>query len=85
MLDELLKGKSIQDFGAAQLSRKAHHRWSRGDPGAAALLFEAARARAEEEGHQDAADAARNRHAVCLWEAGESGTALAYLEAVVVA
>lgn len=85
MLDELLKGKSIQDFGEAQLSRKAHHRWSRGDPGAAALLFEAAWVRAEEEGQRDAADAARNRHAVCLWEAGETATALACLEAVVVA
>jgi hypothetical protein len=83
-LTELLKGKSPQDFDAYDLMSKAHYRWSRTDPGSAALLFSSAHQRAVEQGEQDRVDPARNRAAICLWESGtDPQRALAELDAVV--
>lgn len=79
-LEELLKGRSPADFDARALSGKAHWRLDRDDHRAAALLFDAAHARAVATGVPWRA--ARNRAATCWFDAGETAEGLSRIEAV---
>lgn len=49
ILRRLLKKKSVDDFSAEELGRKAHWRWNRGEHLEAAVLFDAAAVRRERE------------------------------------
>ncbi|MEZ4475588.1 MAG: hypothetical protein R3F60_33290 [bacterium] len=84
VLSDLLKGKPPEAFSASELTRKAHYRWDRGEEAAAALLFEAAQARAEAEGDRAAAMAARNRAAITFARSTDDrAAARARLDAVI--
>lgn len=79
-LDELLKGRPVEDFNADALSRKAHWRMDRGEHRAAALLFDAAHARGLASGVRWRAY--RNRAASCWFDAGDIDVGLARIEVV---
>lgn len=79
-LEELLKGRSPEDFDARALSQKAHWRLDRDEHRAAALLFDAAHASALASGVPWRAY--RNRAATCWFDAGEVVAALPRIEVV---
>ncbi|TNE87981.1 MAG: hypothetical protein EP330_16985 [Deltaproteobacteria bacterium] len=97
MLNELLKGKSPRDFSAYDLASKAHFRSSRKQPLEAAVLFDAAAVRAQEE--FDAGSEKRNEAGVrinqslnhraragfAFYKAGEVARALPMFEVCVAA